>query len=99
MPCGILTPNLFTQAYLFPYIISYGRTSYRKLRCKKAYSPEEQKYVDKLIEILRSNDDTKITTTKNFLDFIKREVWNDSLKKSIQKESKIKKAHCIKFSV
>ena len=63
-----------------------------KLRCKKAYSPEEQKYVDKLIDILRSNDNSKITTTKNFLDFIKRNVWEDSFKTTKHHEVNLKKS-------
>ncbi|OHB39912.1 MAG: hypothetical protein A2099_07960 [Planctomycetes bacterium GWF2_39_10] len=58
---------------------------------KKIYSPEEQKYVDKLIDILRNNDNSKITTTKNFLDFIKRDVWKDSLKKTKHHEVNLKK--------
>jgi hypothetical protein len=51
-------------------------TKITKLIAKKIYSPEEQKYVDKLIDILRSNDNSKIITTKNFLDLVKRDVWD-----------------------
>lgn len=47
-----------------------------KLTAKKVYSPEEHKYVKKLIDILRSNDNSKIITTKNFLDLLKRDVWD-----------------------
>ena len=58
---------------------------------KKVYSPEEQKYVDKLIDILRSNDNSKITTTKNFLDSIKRDVWEDPFRKTKHHDTNLKK--------
>ncbi len=52
---------------------------------KKVYSPEEQKYVDKLLYILRGNEEDKKTAIKINLDSLKRDVWDDSLR--------IKKVH------
>lgn len=47
---------------------------------KKIYSPEEQKYVDKLVYILRGNEEDKKTTIKTNLDSLKCDVWDDSLR-------------------
>ena len=66
-------------------------TKITKLMAKIVYSPEEQKYVYKLIDILRSNDNSKIITTKNFLDLVKRDVWDDSFKKAKDPNSNLKK--------
>ena len=62
---------------------------------KKSYSPEEQKYVDKLIDILRSNDRSKITTTKNFLGLVKRDVWEDSFKETKYHNDNLKKTKSV----
>lgn len=62
---------------------------------EKIYSTEEQKYINKLIDILRSNNNTKISTTKNFLDLIKRDVWNDSFSKAKTPGSHLKKKKSI----
>ncbi|MDE2216551.1 MAG: hypothetical protein KGJ87_05225 [Planctomycetota bacterium] len=48
---------------------------------KKVYSPDKQKYIDKLIEILNGNDDQKKNAIITILDNLKRDAWNDSLKK------------------
>ncbi|HHT9149389.1 MAG TPA: hypothetical protein ACFYEJ_10375 [Candidatus Wujingus californicus] len=64
-------------------------TKFTKLMAKIVYSPEEQKYVYKLIDILRSNDNSKIITTKNFLDLVKRDVWDS--RKIKPHESNLKK--------
>ncbi len=58
---------------------------------KKIYSPEEQKYVDKLIHILRGNEEDKITTIKTNLDSLKRDIWKNSPRKTKQLEVNLKK--------
>lgn len=44
------------------------------------YSPEEQKYINKLISILRGNNDDKKIAVKTTLDALKRDIWDDSLR-------------------
>lgn len=44
------------------------------------YSPEEQKYINKLMSILRGNNDDKKTAVKTTLDALKRDIWDDSLR-------------------
>lgn len=44
------------------------------------YSPEEQKYINKLISVLRGNNDDKKITAKTILDALKRDIWDDSLR-------------------
>lgn len=46
------------------------------------YTPEEQKYVNKLVSILRGNNDDKKTTIKTTLDALKRDVWDDSFRET-----------------
>ena len=48
---------------------------------KKIYTPEQQKYIDKLIEILNSNDEEKKTTIKTMLNNLKRDAWDHQQKK------------------
>ncbi|WKZ14042.1 MAG: hypothetical protein QY317_08985 [Candidatus Jettenia caeni] len=58
---------------------------------KRIYTTEEQKYIDKLVEILRSNDEQKITTVTTILDSLKRDVWNNSLREQKREEINLKK--------
>lgn len=44
------------------------------------YSPEEQKYINKLMSILRGNNDDKKIAVKTTLDALKRDIWDDSLR-------------------
>lgn len=44
------------------------------------YSPEAQKYINKLISILRGNNDDKKIAVKTTLDALKRDIWDDSLR-------------------
>ncbi|KKO21131.1 MAG: hypothetical protein BROFUL_00132 [Candidatus Brocadia fulgida] len=39
------------------------------------YTPEEQKYINKLISILRGNNDDKKIAVKTTLDALKRDIW------------------------
>jgi len=48
---------------------------------RKIYTPEQQKYIDKLIEILNSNDEEKKTTIKTILDNLIRDTWEHHQKK------------------
>lgn len=54
-------------------------------------TPEQQKYIDKLIEIFNSNDEEKKTTVKIMLDNLKRDPWEHPQRKSKQQEINIKK--------
>ncbi|MBM2835670.1 MAG: hypothetical protein HW406_2831 [Candidatus Brocadiaceae bacterium] len=58
---------------------------------KKVHSPEEQKYVDKLVQILRGNEEDKKTTIKTNLDSLKRDIWENSPRKTKQPEVNLKK--------
>lgn len=58
---------------------------------KKVYSPEEHKYIYKLVQILRGNEEDKKTTIKTNLDSLKRDVWEDSPRKTKQLEVNLKK--------
>ena len=44
------------------------------------YTPDEQKYINKLISILRGNNDDKKVAIKTILDTLKRDIWDDSLR-------------------
>jgi len=48
---------------------------------KKVYTPEQQKYIDKLIEILNGKDEGKKTTIKTILDNLIRDAWEHHQKK------------------
>lgn len=62
---------------------------------KKIYSPEEQKYIDKLIYILRGNVEDKKTTIKTNLDSLKRDPWDESFRKTKHLKSNLKKTKFI----
>ncbi len=44
------------------------------------YTPDEQKYINKLISVLRGNNDDKKVAVKTILDALKRDIWDDSLR-------------------
>ncbi|MBM4056508.1 MAG: hypothetical protein FJ264_17950 [Planctomycetes bacterium] len=48
---------------------------------RKIYTPEQQKYIDKLIEILNGKDEGKKTTIKTILDNLIRDAWEHHQKK------------------
>lgn len=58
---------------------------------KKVYSQEEQKYIDKIVSIIRNNDEQKKTTVTTMLDNLKRDVWNESLNDCEPKKANLKK--------
>jgi hypothetical protein len=58
---------------------------------EETYTLEEQKYINKLIHILRGNEEDKKTTIKMNLDSLKRDVWEDSQKKPKRHEANLKK--------
>jgi len=58
---------------------------------KKVYTPEQQKYIDKLIDILNSNEEDKKITITTMLDNLKRDTWNNDSKKSTHHDQHIKK--------
>ena len=58
---------------------------------KKVYTPEQQKYIDKLIDILNSNEKDKKITITTMLDNLKRDTWNNDSKKSTHHDQHIKK--------
>jgi transcriptional regulator with XRE-family HTH domain len=58
---------------------------------KKVYTPEQQKYIDKLIDILNSNDEHKKITITTMLDNLKRDTWEKDSKKSTHHDTHIKK--------
>ena len=55
------------------------------------YTPEEQKYINKLIYILRGSNEDKKITIKTTLDALKRDIWDDSLRETMRQEMNIKK--------
>ena len=58
---------------------------------KKIYTPEQQKYIDKLINILNSNEEDKKITITTMLDNLKQDTWNNDTKKSTHHDQHIKK--------
>ncbi len=46
------------------------------------YTPEEQKYVNKLVSVLRGNNEDKKIAIKTTLDALKRDVWDDSFRET-----------------
>ncbi len=58
---------------------------------EEVYSPEEQKYINKLIEILRGNEENKKITIKTNLDSLKRDVWEDYPGRIKQQKTNLKK--------
>lgn len=58
---------------------------------KKVYTHEQQKYIDKLIDILNSNDNHKKITITTMLDNLKRDTWEKDSKKSTHHDPHIKK--------
>jgi len=46
------------------------------------YTPEEQKYINKLISILRGNNEDKKIAIRTILDTLKRDIWDDSLRET-----------------
>lgn len=62
-----------------------------KFEERKIYSPEQQKYINKLIDILNGNDDHKKITITTMLDNLKRDTWEKESKKSTHHDQHIKK--------
>ncbi len=58
---------------------------------KKVYTPEQQKYIDKLIDILNSNEEDKKITITTMLDNLNRDTWNNDSKKTTHHDQHIKK--------
>lgn len=58
---------------------------------KKVYTPEQQKYIDKLINILNNNDNHKKITITTMLDNLKQDTWEKDSKKSTHHDPHIKK--------
>ncbi len=58
---------------------------------KKVYTPEQQKYIDKLIDILNSNEEDKKITITTMLVNLKRDTWNNDSNKSTHHDQHIKK--------
>lgn len=58
---------------------------------KKVYTPEQQKYINKLIDILNSNDDHKKITITTMLDNLKRDIWEKESNKPTHHDPHIKK--------
>ncbi|MDN3515167.1 MAG: hypothetical protein NG747_12310 [Candidatus Brocadia sp.] len=46
------------------------------------HTPEEQKYINKLMSILRGSNEDKKIAIKTTLDALKRDVWDDSLRET-----------------
>lgn len=58
---------------------------------KKVHSPEEQKYIHKLVQILRGNEEDKKTAIKINLDSLKRDIWETAPGRLKQVEGTLKK--------
>ncbi len=58
---------------------------------EEVYSPEEQKYINKLIQILRGNEEDKKTAIKINLDSLKRDIWETAPGRLKQVEGTLKK--------
>ena len=58
---------------------------------EEIYTQEEQKYINKLVQILRGNEEDKKTTIKTNLDSLKRDVWKYSPRKTKQHKVNLKK--------
>lgn len=58
---------------------------------EEIYTTEEQKYIDKLIYILREKEEDKKTTIKTILNNLKQNTCDNDSKKSTQHKPHIKK--------
>ena len=62
---------------------------------EEIYTQEEQKYIKKLVQILRGNEEDKKTTIKTNLNSLKRNVWDDSFRKTKYPRSNLKKTKSV----